>query len=72
MADCPRISICRFYKQYLAQNPAMAENLRSRYCLSNYLACARYSVARGLGSDHVPDTLHPNQHAEARRMLGSS
>lgn len=70
MTDCPRISICPYYAQQLAKNPVMAEELRSRYCLSNYLACARYSVAKGLGSDQVPDTLHPNQHSEARRILG--
>jgi hypothetical protein len=69
MATCPRVSICPFYKQHLEQNPALAEELHSRYCLSNYLACARYSVAKGLGSDRVPDTLYPNQHEKARRML---
>lgn len=72
MTDCPRISICPFYTQHLEKNPALAEELRGRYCLSNYLACARYSVAKGLGGERVPDTLHPNQHAEARRILAVS
>lgn len=72
MADCPRVAICPFYKLHAATKPAMAEELRSRYCLSNYLACARYSVAKALGDDHVPDSLFPNQHAEARRMLATN
>ena len=68
MNDCPRVSICRFYAQHAESTPALAEEFRSRYCLANYLACARYSVARALGHDHVPDTLFPNHFAEARRL----
>lgn len=68
MLDCPRVSICRFYPQHAESSPVLAEEFRSRYCCGNYLACARYSVARALGNDRVPDSLFPNHFAEARRL----
>lgn len=68
MDNCPRVSICRFYPQHAEANPKLAEEFRSRYCTGNYLSCARYSVAKALGHDRVPDTLQPNNYAEARRL----
>jgi len=72
MNDCPRVSICRFYAQHAESAPALTEEFRNRYCLSNYLACARFSVARALGNNQVPDTLFPNHFAEARRLVKSA
>jgi len=71
MHNCPRISVCRFYPEHAESEPAVAEEFRGRYCTGNYLSCARYSVAKCLGNDQVPDTLYPNNHAEARRLAAS-
>ena len=71
MADCPRTEICPFYPHYAQSIPEQAQELRERYCLGNYLACARYAVAKAKGGNSVPITLFPHQHAEARRLLAS-
>ena len=71
MAECPRNTICPFYQLTKADDPARAEQLRARYCLGNYSACARYAVAKALGQEQVPNTLFPHEHAEARRLLAS-
>lgn len=71
MADCPKSEVCPFYPHYAETMPEKAEELRERYCQGNYLGCARYAVARARGSDCVPLSLFPHQHAEARRILAS-
>jgi hypothetical protein len=72
MADCPRNEICPFYSHYVQTIPDRANELRERYCLGNYLACARYAVAKARGGTAVPISLFPHQHAEARTLIASS
>jgi hypothetical protein len=49
--------------------PITAEYLKSRYCSSNPLDCARYIVNQSLGKDKVPQDLFPEELTKAERII---
>jgi hypothetical protein len=69
MADCPRLSTCRFFNDQMAGMPSIANVLKQKYCQGDYQQCARYLVLCALGADAVPDDLFPDDRAEANKLI---
>jgi EAL and modified HD-GYP domain-containing signal transduction protein len=43
--------------------------IKNKYCLNSNEPCARYLVATTVGSDHIPDSLYPNMHDVAEKII---
>jgi hypothetical protein len=69
MANCEKLSSCAFFNETLPNMPITAQYLRNRYCLYNYLDCARYIVSQTLGKDKVPPDLFPEELTKAERII---
>ena len=72
MADCECLGRCPFFNDKMANMPAMADMLKSRYCKGDWSTCARHRVFIALGTDGVPADLYPNQETEADEVLAAS
>jgi hypothetical protein len=70
MPECPRLAQCPFFNSKLKNMPAIVDMAKAEYCRSGkHETCARYLVARVLGSDGVPENLFPDQADRASAIL---
>lgn len=45
---------------------------KQKYCLGDYLLCARYEVCIALGPEAVPTNLYPNMHDISHKILAEA
>ena len=69
MAECDCLAGCPFFHDRMANMPALSGIMKKRYCLDDYMSCARHTVKEALGKEKVPSTLFPSQHASARELI---
>jgi len=69
MSDCEKIPMCPFFNNNLKKMPDAAEKMKRDYCHGVFFLCARYKVARVLGSEGVPENLYPTMEDTADRIL---
>jgi hypothetical protein len=72
MAECVCLAGCLFFNDRMANMPATATMMKSRYCLADNSQCARFMVFSVLGREAVPATLYPAQVERARQILAGA
>lgn len=70
MADCEMIAKCIFFNDKMANKPATANLMKSKYCQGDFRSCARYTVCKKLGREQVPCDLFPSQIDRAQSLCG--
>ncbi len=69
MADCEKLEKCPFFNDHMANKPATAGMMKTRYCHGDRTECARYMVSTAKGPGAVPADLFPNMIERARMIL---
>ena len=71
MADCELVVKCPFFNDKMKNMPAIAEQMKTKYCKGDNSYCARFMVFRALGREKVPANLVPNQIDRAEEIISS-
>ena len=66
---CECLEKCPFFNDQIVNKPATAELMKKQYCNENFEACARYTLFKSAGQEHVPADLYPNQNDRASNIL---
>ncbi len=66
---CQYSDNCPLFNSETSVPPALEKVLRSRYCHTGDVSCARYQVREALGSKLLPNDLLPTDHATAERLI---
>jgi hypothetical protein len=69
MADCQYLGGCIFFNDKMANKPALADMMKSKYCKGDFSNCARLMVLEKLGRASVPQDLFPNQTERAKKIM---
>ena len=69
MPECECLYGCPFFNDKLQTVPAIAKEIKEKYCLGNNELCARYMVFKALGSKKVPSDLFPVQTDRAHKLI---
>ncbi|HUX52500.1 MAG TPA: hypothetical protein VMW73_17055 [Spirochaetia bacterium] len=69
MAECDCLAGCPFFHDKMTNMPALSGMMKKRYCLDDFMACARHQVKEELGKQTVPSDMYPSQFARARQMI---
>ncbi len=69
MADCVCVPGCPFFNDRMAGMPALANQMKRKYCQGNFETCARFTVMKALGRERVPADMFPNQVERAAEIL---
>lgn len=64
--NCAKVSACPFFHDKMANVPAAADALKTKYCLGDFNPCARWQVSQS--GKPVPADLFPN-HAHRVKAL---
>jgi hypothetical protein len=72
MPQCPSLSKCPFFNDKMANMPAAADMIKTRYCLTDHATCARWMVRMALSPEKVPGNLYPKDVERAKAMIGSA
>lgn len=72
MTECIELRECRFFNVTMKQMPAVGKMMKSRYCLGDFTACARFRLAQEGVGIAVPVDLAPNDHKRAERLIAES
>jgi hypothetical protein len=59
---CIHIEACPFFAEEIGYSLHLNETMRSRYCLGDSEACARYQAIALVGREAVPAELLPTEH----------
>jgi len=71
MADCDCLPGCPFFHDRMTNMPALSGMMKKRYCLDDFMACARHQVKEALGKEKVPSTLYPSQSEMAQKVISA-
>lgn len=69
--QCEFTNDCVFFNDGMERMPSTTPLFKRMYCKGNRLNCARYMVAKRMGSGNIPSTLYPNNRQEAFKMLSA-
>ena len=69
MTACEFIEKCPFFHDKLENKPETVEEMKTAYCRTNNLNCARYMVANALGKERMPANLYPHEKVRAYEVL---
>lgn len=72
MANCPSLAKCPFFNDKMASMPAVAEMMKSHYCLSDNRGCARWMVRQALSPEKVPPNLYPKDVERAKTLIAAT
>ncbi len=72
MAECDCLAGCPFFHDRMTNMPALSGMMKKRYCLDDFMACARHQVKEALGKEIVPSNMFPSQFERARQMIGAA
>jgi hypothetical protein len=71
MAQCPSLAKCPFFNDKMANMPAVAQMIKTRYCLTDNAECARWMVRQALSPDKVPGNLYPKDFERAKTIIAA-
>jgi hypothetical protein len=71
MAECDCLAGCPFFNDKMPDTSGLGAMYKKRYCLGDYISCARHAVKEALGKPSVPADLYPNMHDRAEELLGA-
>jgi hypothetical protein len=60
---------CEYFNDKLEKMPTASEGVKSMYCQWHYEECARYMVAKVMGSQNIPQELFPPDTLWAEKIL---
>jgi len=66
---CEILSCCRFFTEKMRDLPKTAAYIKQKVCLDDYQSCLRFRILMQLREGSVPLELHPDDEAEARRVV---
>ncbi|NUM48038.1 MAG: hypothetical protein HUU38_25310 [Anaerolineales bacterium] len=69
MAECECLKTCLFFNDKMADIPTTAKMMKTRYCLGDKHACARYMVKSS--GKPVPSDLFPNMTEKAKAIIAA-
>jgi hypothetical protein len=72
VSDCPNLAKCPFFNDQLSNMPTIADLMKENFCKETYDICARYLVAKALGSALVPQDLFPSQKERALKIIANA
>jgi len=72
MGECEFINSCPFFNGELEGRDADIEKLKTEYCRTNSLHCARYIIAITLGKESIPPDLYPDEKDRAYKIIAES
>lgn len=61
MGECEFISKCPFFADQLDNKPDSIEEMKTKYCKTNNLNCARYMLVNSLGKEMMLPDLYPHE-----------
>ena len=65
--ECECLAKCPFFNDQMANMPALAGQIKQRFCLGAWDSCARYVVFKALGPGRAPADLYPLPQIERAR-----
>lgn len=72
MRECEFLESCPFFNGLLAEKPVDVEKLKSEYCLTNNLRCARYIITMAVGENKIPEDLYPHEKEIAYKVIAEN
>ncbi len=72
MAQCECLEKCPFFLDQMENMPALAQQLKQRFCMADWASCARHLVFEALGPGRAPATLFPVDVARAREVIAAN
>jgi hypothetical protein len=66
---CEKLSKCPFYNDKMDISKGIGAMYKKKYCEGDKTQCARYIVATKIGPEHVTNSLYPNMHDKADKLL---
>jgi len=72
MSECEFINSCPFFNMISGDEDSIIEDMKTKYCKTNNLNCARYMIATAQGPEAVPEDLYPNQKDVAYGIISGS
>lgn len=66
---CEMLEYCPFYSDLMPMEKGVGAIYKKKYCLGNKEECARYRVITELGVEYVSESLYPNMHDLAGKIL---
>lgn len=67
--SCEKLEKCPFYQKKIPIDSGLGCVYRKKYCESEYSKCARYTVSKSIGDEHVPFDLYPNMIQGANQII---
>jgi hypothetical protein len=72
MGQCECLTKCPFFNDQMMDMPVLAGQIKQRFCLGDWDACARYVVFKALGPGRAPADLYPVQIERAREIVAGA
>ncbi|HNY32136.1 MAG TPA: hypothetical protein PKO15_14730 [Fibrobacteria bacterium] len=69
MSECPSLPRCPFFQDKMANKPATANLMKSKYCQTDNSQCARWKVSQAKLPGGVPADLFPNEWERASQLV---
>ena len=69
LMKCDRLDSCPFFNDKMTMEQGIGSIFKKKYCLGNYVLCARYKIQSELGIAFVPDNLYPGMHDIAEQII---
>ena len=69
MFECPSLPKCPFFNDKMANKPATANLMKTKYCQTDNSQCARWKVAQAKLPGGVPADLFPNEMEKALLLV---
>ena len=66
---CEQVGHCPFFNDKIPMEQGIGAIFKKKYCLGHQEICARYQILLALGGNAVPDTLYPNMHNVAKKLI---
>jgi hypothetical protein len=69
--ECDCLAGCPFFNDKMPDTGGLGTMYKKRYCLGDFMNCARHKVKDALGKPAVPVDLYPNMHDRAAVILAA-
>jgi hypothetical protein len=72
MQECELIGSCPFYNDKLKGDIEQINSMKTIFCKTNNLNCARYMIFTAIGVENIPDELFPNEKTRAYEVISQN
>ena len=69
MVECECLEGCPFFNNKMSIESALGQRYKEKYCLGDFMECARHQVKAALGKEKVPTNLYPNMFEKAAQII---